>query len=105
MPTPLEHGTTAVRTLPARVMALLALGSLAALHGSAARAEWDLAAGAGLSYDNNLTRAQDAVDKRAAGAVTASVTAIHFIPFSGSDSVTFALDGRAELFNRYSRLR
>ena len=104
MPTPLEHGSTAVRTLPARVMALLALGSLAALHGTAARAEWDLAAAAGLSYDNNLTRAQDGVDKRAAGAVNANVTAARFIPFSGSDSVLFALDGRAEAFSRYSGL-
>jgi hypothetical protein len=78
----------------------LALGLVSAqVH-----AEWEIGATAGAFYDDNLTRAQNAVDKRAAGAATANVTGTYFIPLTGSDGVTFTLYGRAEAFERYSGL-
>jgi hypothetical protein len=69
-----------------------------------AHAEWEIGASAGAFYDDNLTRAQNSVDKRAAGAATANVIGTSFIPLTGSDAVTFTLYGRGELFERYSGL-
>ena len=86
----------------ARTGARLAL--LGALVASPAQADWDIGATIGAFYDDNLTRAQDAVDKRAAGAAVANVSATNFIPFTGSDSVTFALYGRGEQYTRYDGL-
>ena len=74
------------------------------LAGAPAHAEWEIGATAGAFYDDNLTRAQDSVDKRAAGAVTANVNGTNFIPFADGDSVTFTLYGRGELFARYGGL-
>ncbi len=62
-------------------------------------------ASAGAFYDDNLTRAQAAADKRAAGAVTGERRSLtNFVPFTGSDGVTFTLYGRGELFDRYNGL-
>jgi hypothetical protein len=69
-----------------------------------ARADWEIGASAGAFYDANLTQAQDAADKRAAGAVTASVVGTDYIPFTGGDGVAFTLNVRAELFDRYDGL-
>jgi hypothetical protein len=69
-----------------------------------AYADWEFGASAGAFYDDNLTRAASAVDKRAAGAATANASATNFVALTGSDGVTFTLYGRAELFDRYSGL-
>jgi hypothetical protein len=82
----------------------LAVGLLAAVACAPASADWETAASAGAFYDDNLTRAQAAADKRAAGAVTANVNAANFVPITGSDGVTLTLYGRAELFDRYNGL-
>ena len=81
-----------------------ALALLAALAVTSARAEWEAGATAGVSYDNNLTRAQDAVDKRAAASVTANANASYFHPFAASDSATFIANAGVEIFDRYSGL-
>jgi hypothetical protein len=44
------------------------------------------------------------VDKRAAGAVTATLIGTDYIPFTGSDGIALTLNGRAELFDRYDGL-
>jgi hypothetical protein len=82
----------------------MAFGLASALLCAPARAEWEVSASAGGFYDDNLTRAQDAVDKRAAGAGVVNVNATHFMPFTGSDGVTFTVNGRGESFDRYSGL-
>jgi len=84
----------------AGVCAGLALGVL----GAPAHAEWEIGATAGAFYDDNLTRAQDSVDKRAAGAGTACLNGTNFISLTGSDAVTFTVNGRGEAFERYSGL-
>ena len=88
----------------ARACGGLAFGLLTLLLSTQVHADWEIGASAGAFYDDNLTRAQDAVDKRAAGAATANVSATNFIPITGSDGVTFTLYGRAELFDRYHGL-
>lgn len=100
MPPATEPCAALRRWSHARVCAGLALGVLCA----PAHAEWEIGATAGAFYDDNLTRAQDAVDKRAAGAAMANVSGTSFIPFTGSDGVTFTLYGRGEVFERYSGL-
>jgi hypothetical protein len=87
-----------------RICAELALGLFAALACECASADWEIGATVGAFYDDNLTRAQAAVDKRAAGAATANVSASNFVSFTGSDTVTLTLYGRAELFDRYHGL-
>jgi len=85
-------------------LALFGVGLLTALPGAWAHADWEIGALAGAFYDDNLTRAQDATDKRAAGAVTANLSGTNFIPFTGSDSVTLKVYARGELFDRFSGL-
>jgi hypothetical protein len=82
----------------------LALGLLTALTHAPAHADWDVDASVGAFYDDNLTRAANAADKRAAGAATLSVNATNFAAVTGSDGITYTLYGRAELFDRYSGL-
>jgi len=67
-------------------------------------ADWEIGASAGAFYDDNLTRAANSVDKRAAGAATVNASATNFVPLAGSDGVTFTLYGRAEFFDRYNGL-
>jgi hypothetical protein len=104
MPTPTKRCASPGRGRGVRLCAGLALVFLAALVRECAGADWEIRAAAGAFYDDNLTRAQDAVDKRAAGAATAYVSATNFVPFTGSDNVTLTLYGRAELFDRYHGL-
>jgi hypothetical protein len=104
MPFPTKLCTLPGRGSHGRIYAALALGLLVVLARGEARADWEIGASAGAFYDDNLTRAQDAVDKRAAGAITASVTGTNFISLTGSDGVAFTLYGRAELFDRYNGL-
>ena len=82
----------------------MAFGLAYALLCAPARAEWEVSASVGGFYDDNLTRAQDAVDKRAAGAGVVNVNATNFIPLTGSDGVTFTVKNRGESFDRYSGL-
>jgi hypothetical protein len=104
MPSPAARCVPADRWSCARAGAGLALGLLGALAAGPAHADWEIGTTVGAFYDDNLTRAQDAVDKRAAGAAVANVSATNFIPFNGSDSVIFTLYGRGELFTRYDGL-
>ena len=69
-----------------------------------ARADWEITTEAGGQYDDNLTRAQDAVDKRAAGAAIVGVSGLSVTPWTGSDAIILALYGRAEIYDRYSGL-
>lgn len=87
-----------------RICSARAAGLLVALVCTQARADWEFGTFAGAFYDDNLTRAESPADKRAAGAATANVSATNFVPLTGSDGVTFALFGQAELFDRYSGL-
>lgn len=80
------------------------VGLLAAFVGGSARADWEITTDAGGAYDDNLTRAQDAVDKRAAGAAIVSVSGLNFIPVNGSGAIVLTLYGRGELYNRYGGL-
>jgi hypothetical protein len=98
--------TAVVGTRGARlpVFAAIALGLVSGLLCASAHADWEVGASTGAFYDDNLTRAQDAVDKRAAGAAVVNVNATNFIPFTGSDAVTFNVNGRVEVFDRYSGL-
>src|ERR1700738_972021 len=98
MPSAIEIGAPRHRWSHARACTGLALALLC----GPAHAEWEIGATAGAFYDDNLTRAQDNVDKRPDGAATANVTGTRFIPLTGSDGVTFTLYGRGELFDRYS---
>jgi hypothetical protein len=100
MPPAIEFGAPRHRWSHARASTGLVLALLCA----PAHAEWELGATAGTFYDDNLTRAQENVDKRADGAATANVTGTNFIPLTGSDGVTFTIYGRGELFGRYSGL-
>jgi hypothetical protein len=104
MPSPTKHCFPPGRRSGARICARLALGLLAVLARGDARADWEIGASAGTFYDDNLTRAQEAVDKRAAGAVTANLIGTDYIQFTGSDGVALTLNGRAELFDRYAGL-
>lgn len=104
MPSPTEPGAPLSRWSRTRVGAGIALGFFSVVLCASARADWELGGTAGAFYDDNLTRANNAVDKRAAGAAMASVSATNFIPFTGSDSVTFTAHGRGEWFERYSGL-
>jgi hypothetical protein len=104
MPSPTTHCAPLGRASYTRICAGLTLGLLAVLLSGEARADWEVGASAGAFYDDNLTQAQDAADKRAAGAVMASVVGTDYIPFTGSDGVAFTLNVRAELFDRYDGL-
>src|ERR1700740_1951145 len=99
-----EPGASPGRAPRARVLEFLALGLLAALPCAGARADWEVGAAAGAIYDDNLTRAQNHVDKRAAGAVTATVSGTNFVPLTGSDGMTFMLYAHGELFDRFHGL-
>ena len=104
MHSPIETSAPAVRWSRALTFAGFALGLASTLLCAPARADWEFGASAGAFYDDNLTRAQDAVDKRAAGAGVVNVNATNFIPLTGSDGVTFIVDGRGEAFDRFSGL-
>jgi len=102
LPSP-SSGAPQRRRPRSRASAVATLG-LSLLLCATARAEWEFGAAAGAFYDDNLTRAQNAVDKRAASAVTGAVTGTYFVPLTGSDAVTFALFAGGELFERYHGL-
>jgi len=104
MHSPIETAVLATLCARALTFAAIALGLVSALLCAPARADWEVSASAGAFYDHNLTRAQDAVDKRAAGAGVVNVNATHFVPLTGSDGVTFTVNGRGEVFDRYSGL-
>ena len=104
MKSPTENAVIATRGAWVLTCAAMALGAVSALICAPARADWEVGASAGAFYDNNLTRAQEAVDKRAAGAGVVNVNATNFVPLTGSDGVTFTIFGRVEAFDRYSGL-
>jgi hypothetical protein len=104
VPIPTQRRAPCGRRCPARLRSTLVSGLLIALACTQARADWEFGAFAGAFYDDNLTRAESAADKRAAGAATANLSATNFVPLTGGDGVTFTLYGRAELFDRYSGL-
>lgn len=87
-----------------RFTVALSLGLLILPFGSSsARADWGFDASGDVVYDDNLTRAQDAVDKRSALATSASASASNFIPFDDG-GLTFSAHARAEAHNRYRGL-
>jgi len=88
----------------ARIASRCALGLLIVLAHTRAFADWEVDGSAGALYDDNLTRAANAPDERAAGAATVNASAVSFVPLAGSDGVTLTLYGRAELFDRYHGL-
>jgi hypothetical protein len=99
-----ERGMNAGAASRLRAAARLGLGLLAALPATTARADWDIGASAGALYDDNLTRAQNRADRRAASAISATASATNFVPFSGSDGVDLAAYARGELFDLYHGL-
>lgn len=104
MESPIAAAVLTHRWARALAFAATAAGLVSALFCASARADWEFSASAGAFYDDNLTRAQDTVDKRAAGAGVVNVNATNFVPFTGSDSMTFTVNGRGEAFDRYSGL-
>lgn len=69
-----------------------------------ARAEWFYDAQIGGMYDDNLTRAQQAADVRADGAVTLSADAGWFYALSGNDGFSLSLDANSEAYARFHGL-
>jgi len=82
------------------------LGLLLALACSAgpARADWFYDLRAGVLYDDNLTRAQQAADVRGDGAATLAATAGWFVAASGADGITLSLDAGSEAYARFHGL-
>jgi hypothetical protein len=68
---------------------------------SPAAADWSWSGHAGTVYNDNVTRAQDAQDKRSDVAITAALAATRFHPLNSSDALTFGLQARAEVYARY----
>ena len=97
-----ERALSAAAASRLRVLACLCV--LATLPAATARADWEIGASGGAFYDDNLTRAQNRADKRAAAAASANVSATQFLPFTERDAATVTLYGRGELFNRYHGL-
>jgi hypothetical protein len=67
-------------------------------------AEWFYDARAGVMYDDNLTRAQQAADVRGDGAATLAATAGWFVAPTGADGVTLSLDANSEAYGRFHGL-
>jgi len=104
MYSPSELGASLGRARYGCALAVAIAGGLFAAWSPGTRAEWDFGATAGALYDNNLTRAQNPSDKRAAGAATAGASATYFAPLTGGDSVSGTLFGDGQLFDRFSGL-
>ena len=73
MESPIAAAVLTHRWARALAFAATAAGLVSALFCASARADWEFSASAGAFYDDNLTRAQDTVDKRAAGAGVVNV--------------------------------
>jgi hypothetical protein len=69
-----------------------------------ARGEWFYDAQLGGLYDDNLTRAQQAADVRADGAVTLGADASWFYAPSGNDGITLSLQANTEAYARFHGL-
>ncbi|HEY2862229.1 MAG TPA: hypothetical protein VGK37_01240 [Casimicrobiaceae bacterium] len=69
-----------------------------------ARAEWFYDARIAGLYDDNLTRAQQAADERADGAVTLGAGAGWFYAPSGNDGLTLSLEANSEAYARFHGL-
>jgi len=83
---------------------LLFAGAIVSAVAMPLRAEWLVDVDAGVTYDDNLTRAQQSVDTRADFAFPIAVAARTPIALGGYDAVVFGADARAEAFARYHGL-
>lgn len=80
----------------------LAVALLAAAGPS--RAEWFYDVRPGISYDDNLSRAQQAADVRSDGAASLAASAGWFYAPSGADGLTLSLDASTEAYGRFHGL-
>ena len=86
-----------------RIAAIL-VAAAASAWTAALRAEWIVDIGAAGRYDSNLTRAQDAADRRPDRALTFAASVARHESLSGYDGIRFGIDLRAELHDRYRGL-
>lgn len=70
----------------------------------AARAEWIVDIGAGAAYNSNLTRAQNPQDRRPDRALTFAASVARHETLTGYDGITFGIDLRGEVYDRYRGL-
>jgi hypothetical protein len=76
----------------------------ACMLSQAAYAEWVVEAAAGGAYNTNLTRAQDAPDRRPDHASAFSSSITRYEVLSGYDTVAFGVGVRGEIYRRYQGL-
>ena len=62
MQSPIKMAVVAARWARLPVFSAIALGLVSGLLCASARADWEVGASVGAFYDDNLTRAQDALD-------------------------------------------
>lgn len=87
-----------------RTAATLWLSLALTCSAAPAHAEWFYDVRAGVLYDDNLTRAQQAADVRGDGAATLAATAGWFDAFSGADGLTLSLAASSEAYARFHGL-
>lgn len=85
-------------------IAAIVVGSAVCACTFAVRAEWIVDVGAGGEYNSNLTRAQDARDRRPDRALTFSASVARHEALSGYDGLTYGLEVRGEAHDRYRGL-
>jgi hypothetical protein len=86
-----------------RIAAIL-MGAVICVCAGAADAEWIVDVGAGAAYNSNLTRAQDPQDRRPDRALTFAVSVARHEVLTGYDGLTFGIDLRGEVYDRYRGL-
>ncbi len=94
-------------TFPSRhwhLIAAIVIGSVACACAAAARAEWIVDVAAGGAYNSNLTRAQNPQDRRPDRALTFAASIARYEALSGYDGLSFGIDLRGEVYDRYSGL-
>ena len=94
-------------TFPSRywhLIAAIVIGSVACACTAAARAEWIVDVAAGGAYYSNLTRAQNPQDRRTDAALTFAASIARYEALSGYDGLSFGIDLRGEIYDRYSGL-
>jgi hypothetical protein len=99
------RGCRLASSVASRLALCLALGGALALGWSAAvHAEWLFDVDAGARYESNLTRAQQDPDIRADAAASLAASAASYLPLTGADGLTLAVDAATETWLRFHGL-
>lgn len=84
--------------------AAILVGAAVFASALAARADWVVDAVGGFAYNSNLTRAQDAQDRRPDRALTFNVAVARHEVLGGYDGLAIAIDLHGEVHDRYRGL-